>query len=98
MPPRSYNLNLPSNPILQVLYFVAGGVLLIGAVFMGAILLAVGLGVAICLAVVIYARLWWLSRSQGKSSGSARHTSETLEVEYTVVDERDPGDESGPRR
>lgn len=99
MPPRSYNLNLPSNPFLQALYFVLGGVLLIGAVLMGAILLAVGLGVAIVLAIVIYARVWWLSRRQGKSPGrTTGRTSEVLEVEYTVVDERDPGDEPGSRR
>jgi hypothetical protein len=99
MPPRSYRFNAPTNPFLQVLYFIVGGVLLIGAVLMGAVILAVALGIAIILGLVIYVRIWWLrrrlrqsgrSQSDRNPSGSGRtQGDDVLEVEYTVVDERD---------
>jgi hypothetical protein len=88
MPPRSYQIKPPTNPILQVLYFVAGGVILIGAIVMGAVLLAVALGIAIVVGLVIFARVWWLKR---KFRAAARQ-SEAIEVEYTVIDERDERD------
>lgn len=99
MPPQSYTFKPPTNPILQVLYFLVGGVLLIGAFFMGAIILAVVLGLAVILGIIIYVRVWWLqrkmARSSRKSGGEPSQSSEStvIEVEYTVVDERDAPDD-----
>jgi hypothetical protein len=88
MPPRRYQFNPPTNPLLQVLYFVVGGVVLIGAIVMGAVLLAVALGLAIVIGLVIFVRVWWLKR---KFRAAAKQ-SESIEVEYTIVDERDEPD------
>ena len=107
MAPHSYSFNTPTNPVLQVLYFVLGGIVLIGAVIMGAFILAIALGIAIVVGVIVYARVWWLKRTlrraggpfggpSGRSvGGGSTSDSEVLEVEYTVVDERDdrPGRE-----
>lgn len=98
MPPQSYTFKPPNNPILQVLYFLVGGVLLIGAFFMGAIILAVVLGFAVILGIIIYIRIWWLNRkiarSGRKSADEPSQSGEStvIEVEYTVVDERDERD------
>ena len=98
MPQRNYILTPPTNPILQVLYFVAGGVVLIGAVLMGAVILSVALGLALIVGIVVYIRVWWLRRKlargqearAGRASGSGN--AEFLEVEYTVVSEDDDRD------
>lgn len=86
MPQRNYQFNPPTNPILQVLYFVAGGVFLIGAILIGGFLLAIALGLAIIIGVVVFIRVWWLRR---KFRAAARHEGSVIEVEYTVIDERD---------
>ena len=99
MPPRTYTIRPPTNPILQALYFVVGGILLIGAVIVGAVVLAFVLGFAIVVGLVVYARVWWLSRKLAGRRGSpspgrdGSSGSEVLEVEYTVVSERDQRDE-----
>lgn len=98
MPPRIYSIRPSTNPILQVLYFVLGGILLIGAVLIGAVILAVALGLALIAGLVIYARVWWIRRKLARSGSptggrpSQRSGRETLEVEYTVVKERDERD------
>jgi hypothetical protein len=100
---RSYNLNIPSNPFLQVLYFIAGGVLLIVAILMSAVVLAVAMGVALVFGLIFFVRVWWLKRQlsrtgrgPGGPAGPGRRgvadrgaSDEVLEVDYTVVDERD---------
>lgn len=85
---------MPKNPIMQVLSLLAFGVILIGAVLMGAIVLAFVIAFAAVFAVVFWIRLWWLARRMrrqgGGSSGDPRSDgSEYIEVEYKVVDERD---------
>ena len=97
MRPRVYNFSPPSNPILQVLYFLIGGILLIGAVIAGALVLAFAVGIAVIVGIFVYARVWWLSRKFGSATAQPQRTtttddSEILEVEYTVVEERDERD------
>jgi hypothetical protein len=103
MAPRLYTVRPPTNPILQVLYFLIGSVLLIGAIIMGAFILAVVLGLAVVFGIVIYIRIWWLNRKlaraggrsttgSGKDSSSRQAESKVIEVEYTVVDESDERD------
>lgn len=96
MPPRIYTVRPPANPIVQVLYFLVGGILLIGAVILGAFVLAFVLGFAVVAGLIVYARFWWLSRKLAKGRGSSgggrggpSSRSELLEAEYTVVSERD---------
>ena len=99
---RIYMANLPSNPFLQVLYFIVAGLVLIGAVLMGAVILAFVLGFVLVVGLFVWARVWWLQRKfrrgspGGRQSGTANRpggqgggSAEIIEVEYTVVDERD---------
>ena len=98
MPPRIYTFKPPPNPFLQVLYFLVGGVLLIGAFLLGTVILAFVFGFAIVLGLIIYVRVWWLKRKFARSGRnpaaepSQSNESEVIEVEYTVVDERDEQD------
>lgn len=98
MPPRIYTFKPPTNPFLQILYFLVGSVLLIGAVLMGAVILAFVFGFAVILGLIIYVRVWWLKRKFARSGRkppgepSQSSESELIEVEYTVIDERDEQD------
>jgi hypothetical protein len=98
MPPRMYTFKPPTNPILQILYFLVGCVLLIGAFLLGTVILAFVFGFAIILGVIVYVRVWWLKRKFARSGRnpaaeqSPSNDSEVIEVEYTVVDERDERD------
>jgi len=95
MAPRNYILTPPTNPVLQALYFIIGGIVLIGAVLMGAVILSLALGVAVIAGIVVYARFWWLRRKLARSGRapdqdpSRPADAEVLEVEYTVVSEDD---------
>ena len=91
---RRFNLQT-TNPFMQIGYLLVGGVLLIGALFMGALLLAFVLGFALVFGVVFWVRLWWLRRKMLKQAAHAGGRPEAgsgdiIEVEYRVVDERDP--------
>lgn len=97
---RIFLMRPPANPVLQVLYFALGGVLLVAALLMGAVILSIALGVAFIVGLVVWARIWWLRRnmSRGAYSGAsgtgptrpnAGRSTEVIDVEYTVVDERD---------
>jgi len=97
MPPRNYQFNPPTNPVLQVLYFIVGGIVLIGAILMGAVVIAIALGLAIILGLVIMVRVWWLKRkfraaAKGAAASHRREDASVIEVEYSVVDERDERD------
>ena len=101
---RAYITGPPANPVLQVLYFLVAGVLAIGAVLLGAVVLAFVLGFAIVLGIVVWTRVWWLKRkflragaadggTVKSDSGSTGQGAEIIEVEYTVVEERDPSEQ-----
>jgi hypothetical protein len=95
----------PGNPLTQILYMIGGAVLLIGAVVMGAVILAFVIGFALILGLVLWVRVWWLRRKLRPSpgqrvdrgndrSGSAGDGGvEITEVEYHVVRESRSDDE-----
>ena len=91
-------LERPTNPLLQAVYLVVGALLLIGALVMGAVILAFVLGFVLVFGVVFWIRLWWLRRKLMRGSGAANRRvdraqeGDLIEVEYTVVEERDPRD------
>ena len=91
---RNYWLNPPANPLLQVLYFVLGGVLLIGAVLMSAVIFVFILGFALVVGAIVFARVWWLKRKLARSGGrferrsASSRDAEVIEVEYSVISER----------
>lgn len=81
------------NPLIQGLSLLAGAVLLIGAVVVGAFLLAIAIGVGLVLALIILCRIWWIKRKLARAgrgtaeAGRAESTGRVIEVEYTVLDE-----------
>jgi hypothetical protein len=93
---RRFTVGLPANPLLQAAYFIVGGIVLVVAIFMGAIVLLVVFGLALIAGIAIWMRLWWLQRKMlkaraGHPGAEARRRGETgqvIEVEYTVVDEQ----------
>lgn len=106
---RIHLQNMPKNPIAQALSLLFFGVVLIGAVVMGAIVLAFAIALAAVFAVVFWIRMWWLTRKMRRqSSGTSSHErsssrerssdSEFIEVEYTVVNERDDSGSRSRRR
>lgn len=85
---------MPENPVLQFIALVVAAVVAVGAVFLGAILLSLFLGLAVIAGLVLYIRLWWLRRRSVRRPASGRQ-GEFVEVEYTVVNERPmPDDKS----
>lgn len=101
---RFYVQRLPKNPIMQALSLLLFGVVLIGAILMGAIVLTIVIGFAAVAAVVLWLRIWWISRKMRRAQardGSSRRAesgsdSDFIEVEYKIRGERD--DDTSRRR
>ena len=92
---RLYRSLFPENPLLQFVALVVAAVMAVGAVFLGAILLSLFLGLALIIGIVLYVRLWWLRRSLSKrTERPGARSGDFVEVEYTVVEERSPSDTS----
>ncbi len=93
----NFNLQASKNPVVQVVSFLVMGLAVIGAVLMGAVILALALGFVVIFGIVFWLRLWWLSRklrrgAQAPADGQRGDTGRrVIEVEYTVVEEHDPG-------
>ena len=71
---------------------IGAAIMLLSAVFLGAILFVVLLGAVAVLASVIGVRLWWQRRRLGKATVSPPKRTEQgriIEAEYSVVDEDD---------
>ena len=95
MDPRLVGPGKPTNPLLQGLYLVVGGVVLVGAVLMGAVILTIVLSAAVVLGLVFWVRWWWLGRKLRRGNGppdvaGQQHRGEVIDVEYTVVEKPDP--------
>ncbi len=97
-----YRVSASRNPILQVAGLLVGAVVTVGAIFVGAVLLSLFLGLAVIAGLVLFVRVWWLRRrgmrkatgyAQRTAAGNSRRTAagEIVEVEYTVVKERPVG-------
>ena len=82
----------PTNPLLKGLYWVVGGLVLIGALLMGAVVLMVVLSAAVVLGAVMWIRLWWLGRKHADGQGARAAASgdsrrgDVIDVEYSVVE------------
>ena len=102
MPPRGYHFRLSSHPLLQVFYVLLGGIVLIGALFMGAVLLTVAFGLGLLIGAVALLRAWWLGRGRprpvrGRPAQGRQAAGKLLDAEYSVVAERDERDERDGR-
>jgi small-conductance mechanosensitive channel len=101
MPQRGYNFRMPSHPLLQIAYVLVGGIVLIGALFMGAVLLTVALGLGLIVGAAALLRAWWLGRSgpgpaRSRPAQARPAAGKLLDAEYSVVAERDERDGRGP--
>ena len=86
---RLHRARMPDNPLLQFVALVVAAIMAVGAVFLGAILLSLFLGLALIIGIVLYIRLWWLRRKlTGRSQERPAASGDFVEVEYTVVEER----------
>jgi membrane protein implicated in regulation of membrane protease activity len=83
-----------ANPFVQIASLLVFAVLMIGAVFVGAVILSLLLGAGALLALILSIRSWWLrrrlretGRRPGPPEGGAR-PGQVIDVSYTVVEER----------
>jgi hypothetical protein len=83
----------PRNPLTAILAALAGGLLMVGAFFLGFVVLVVALGLGLLIWLAVLLRVKWLQRGMRKhgvdpfSRAAQRSGSRTeaLETEYTVV-------------
>lgn len=79
---------------MQALVLIGAAMLAVGAIFIGAIVLLVFLGLAVIAGLVFYMRLWCLQRRAAQTVASAPPSSqEYVEAEYPVVRERPASDD-----
>jgi hypothetical protein len=62
----------PSNPLLRAVSLLAGAVVLVGALFFGALVLAFVVGFLVIVSAVAAARLWWIGRKLEKAGLGAQ--------------------------
>ena len=86
---RSFSFGNSGNPLVQVLSLLVFAVVLVGAVILGAFVLAVILGLAVIAFIGFKLRAWWLRRGPpGGGSGPGRPAKGVryIEGEYEVMD------------
>jgi len=71
-----------TNPLVRILGLVAGIILFIVAIFIGGLVLAALMGFFLIGGLIVYVRLWWLTRK----AGLHRRDESYVEAEYKVVD------------
>ena len=87
------------NPLARIGAAVLGTLALIGALFLGAFVLAIAVGVAVIGAIVVAVRVWWLRRrlratarnradEQAGESRRAPRSGRVIDVEYYEVQRR----------
>ena len=95
---RVFSFGSSGNPLAQILSLLAFGVVLAAALIMGAVVIAVLLGLAVIGGSVLAIRSWWLRRKfrggppfGGGSDppGPGPANARLIEGEYVVVNEPD---------
>jgi UPF0716 family protein affecting phage T7 exclusion len=66
------NVQSPANPLLRAVSLLVGAVLLIGALFFGAIILAFVIGFVVIAGAVAAVRIWWIRRKLEKAAMGAQ--------------------------
>jgi hypothetical protein len=82
----------PQNPFVRAALFVCGLVVFGFAIVIGGVLLAGLIGLGLLAALVIYARVWWLTRAARRGSTHESGREDVFEAEYRVIEEPDRDD------
>jgi hypothetical protein len=91
----------PRNPFAQLLGLIGGIVVFAAAVLLGGIVLAAIIGFFLIAGVILYVRIWWLTRKAGQNRREGRQEGRRegrredsfVEAEYQVVEPSGPDDE-----
>ena len=81
-----------ANPFVQIASLLVFVLMVIGAVFVGAVILSLLLGAGAILALIVAIRSWWLGRGlraggqRPEASGDDGHAGRVIDVSYTVVE------------
>jgi uncharacterized iron-regulated membrane protein len=106
---RVFSFGKSGNPLAQILSILLFVALLTAALIMGALVMAVFLGLATIFAVVLAARLWWFRRKLRNRApfdggyeppepvGQKPAQKRLIEGEYEVVKRPDADDTRRPR-
>ncbi len=76
--------------MVRVLGLIVGIILFIGAVVLGGLVLAALIGFFLVAGLVIYVRIWWLTRKAGRRQQPA---DDSIEAEYQVIDTSESEDD-----
>jgi len=87
----------PQSFLSKIVATVLGIAVLVGAFLLGAVVLIAFFGFIVVMAIIVYARIWWLKRkfagadpsATGGQGGTDGHSMNVLDGEYTVVDVHD---------
>ena len=100
----NFRQSRPPNPLVQLLGLVVGIIVFVAAVLLGGIVLAAIIGFFLIAGVILYVRVWWLTRKAGlKRPGRQRGDRQRgrrqagedvyVEAEYDVIDSGKTDDE-----
>lgn len=62
----------PANPLLRAVYLIVGAILLVGALFFGALIFVFVIGFAVIAAAIASVRFWWIKRKLEKAAMGAQ--------------------------
>ena len=86
------NVQTPVNPLLRAVYFVVGVIVLAGALFFGAIVLAFVVGFIVIATAVAAVRFWWIRKKLEKAAAGATRSAAAagriIEGEFAEVREQ----------
>jgi hypothetical protein len=101
----NFQKSRPSNPFAKLLGLIVGIVVFAAAVLLGGIMLAAIIGFFLIAGVILYVRVWWLTRKAGlsrreghregrqKGRREGRREGSFVEAEYQVVEPSRPEDD-----
>lgn len=86
-----------TNPLMQIIAIAAGVLLFMAALFVGAVVFLIILGLAVLGGVIMSLRLWWMRRRLQKTRHHHRHAHRArgVTIEGEVV-RKERGRDDGP--
>ncbi|MDP7418787.1 MAG: hypothetical protein QF483_02780, partial [Gammaproteobacteria bacterium] len=77
-----------SNPFVQLFGLVIGIILFIGAVLLGGVIIAALIGFLLVAGLILYIRIWWLTRKAVRQQQQQQQQGQAsfVEAEYQVIE------------